>query len=55
MRQEYDPGPLTLYFLHRSGQDAYEELHSLHKSPMKFKTYQIEELANYYRRKTNAL
>ena len=55
MRHEYDPGPLTLYFLHRSGQDAYEELHSLHKSPMKFKTYQIEELANYYRRKTNAL
>jgi len=54
MIHEYDPAPLTLYFLHRFGQNYYEELHSLHKTPMKFKTYQIEELARYYRRKADA-
>jgi hypothetical protein len=55
MRHEYDPAPLTLYYLHRFGQDSYEQLHMLHKSPMKFKTYQIEEMARYYKEKTNAL
>jgi len=55
MIHEYDPGPLTLYYLHLFGQIHYEDLHKLHKMPMKLKTYQIEEMANYYRRKTNAL
>ena len=54
MIHEYDPAPLTLYFLRNFGQVHYEDLHKLHKTPMKFKTYQIEEIARFYKEKTNA-
>ena len=46
LRHEYDPYPLTNYYLLKFGKLAYDKLHFQYVHPVKFKTYQIQELLN---------
>lgn len=55
LKHEYDPGPFTLWYLREYGNEMYEHIHSLYSSMVKFKTYQIEEIARYYRGKLKEL
>jgi len=44
LRHEYDPYPLTSYFINKFGQSAYDKLHRFYVTPVKYKTYELEEL-----------
>ena len=55
LRHEYDFYPLDSYARARHGNEAIDELHVVHKTPMKFKTYQLEEMARYWTRKANEI
>ena len=49
MRHEYDPGPLTIYFLAHYGQAAYEALHRKHKTPVKYSDGELLALIEKYK------
>lgn len=55
MRHEFDPSVLTLYFIGRFGVDAYEALSRKFHAVTKLKTYEIEQIADDYQAKYNAL
>lgn len=44
LRHEYDPFPLTNYFLGKFGKKAYEELHKVFWHPRPVKTWQIASI-----------
>lgn len=48
-RHEYDPGPLTMYFLKRFGTAAYEELHRRHRITVKYSDSMLEEMIQQFR------
>src|ERR1035437_7794925 len=41
-RHEFDPYPLTNYFINKYGQDTYQVLHSQYVTPRKYKNFQLE-------------
>ena len=55
LRHEHDPGPLTLYFLRRFGQDAYERLHREYRVPAKYTETMLAEMLDEYRRRVAEL
>lgn len=54
-RHEHDPGPLTIYYLNRFGEERYEALHKKGRTPHKFTTLEIEEIADHFRKEREAL
>ncbi len=44
LRHEYDPYPLTNYFISINGKKAYDNLHRRFVTPKKFKNFQLEEM-----------
>jgi hypothetical protein len=55
MRHEYDPGPLTVYFLERFGPDVYAELHRKHKTLVKYSDSILSMLIQHFRTARAAL
>jgi hypothetical protein len=51
LTHEYDPGPFTIWFIKKHGQDAYEELHAQYRQPIKLQTYHIEEYASFFEKR----
>jgi len=49
MRHEYDPAPLTMYYLSLYSQEDYVKLHATWRGPTKFTTERIREIAAEYR------
>lgn len=49
LRHEYDPGPLTIYFLRMFGKDAYENLHRVHKTTVKYHDDDLQKIIDRYR------
>jgi len=48
LRHEYDPGPLTLYYLSQYSKEDYEKLYKKHKTCEKFSASDLAELSRYY-------
>ncbi len=46
LKHEYDPYPLTNYFIEIWGRKKLDALHRQYVTPRKFKTYELEELYN---------
>ena len=44
LRHEYDPYPLTNYYLGRFGKAGYDQLHSRYVTPRKFKDFELQEM-----------
>lgn len=55
MRHEYDPYPFTKYFVDHYGQKWVDDLHCLWSKPVKFKDYQLVEIARYFAGKAEEL
>ena len=54
-RHEYDPYPLTRYFLKRFGQEKYDDLHRRHVTPRKYTTAELEELLEALHKKISEM
>lgn len=50
MRHEYDPSPFTLWFIRKYGTMAYELLAATHHKPAHFKTADLIEIGDKYKR-----
>lgn len=46
---EYDPYPMTSWFIKKFGEKAYDDLHREYSTPRKFKDYDLEELIERYK------
>lgn len=55
LRNEYDPYPLTTYFLDRFGREKYDELHRLHRTTAKFSDDALRRGIEEYRAKRATL
>ncbi len=44
LKHEYDPYPLTSFYLSFAGKEKYDALHRKYVTPVKYKTYELEEL-----------
>ena len=51
LRNEYDPYPLTAYFLDRFGREKYDELHRLHRATVKFGNDMLQKMIEDFRAK----
>lgn len=51
LRHEYDPSPFTKTFLDKIGKPGWDELYARHHQVKKYKTFEIEEIADFYRNK----
>jgi hypothetical protein len=50
LRHEYDPSPMTLWFLKMYGAPAYESLSALHHSPAHYKEADLKAIGDGYKR-----
>ena len=55
INHEGDALPLTDYMVATWGRDKIDELHALYHQPVKFKDYQLEEVARYFNLKADEL
>ena len=55
LRHEHDFIPFYRYFIDKYGQEKVDDLYTLHKSSVHFKTYQIEEIARFFNKKADEL
>lgn len=46
LSHEYDPYPFTSWYIKKFGLDKYDELHRRHKTILKLKDFQLQELLN---------
>jgi hypothetical protein len=51
LRHEHDPGPLTIVFLKKYSDAAYDTLHRLHRITVKYHDADLQALATEYRNK----
>jgi hypothetical protein len=51
MNHEGDALPFMDYMVAKHGRDKIDELHTLYHQPIKYKDYQLEEIARFYREK----
>ena len=55
LRHEFDPSPFPVWFINRYGADAYRALAQRHHTPAHFKTADLIEIGNRYKRLTESL
>lgn len=55
LRHEHDPYPFTKYFIDLHGHEWVDKLHALWNQPVKFKDYQLIEIAKYFSGKADEL
>ena len=48
MRHEYDPSPMTLWFIKKYGATAYELLAAVHHKPAHYKTADLVEIGERF-------
>ena len=48
MRHEYDPYPLTSYFIEKYNMVEYDALHYKYSHPKKFKDYELQEMIKLF-------
>ena len=54
-RHEYDPAPLTLYFINRFGKEKYESLYTKYKTNVKMTDEEILDVIKEYKEKLREL
>ena len=55
MRHEYDPFPLTNWFLCLYGDEGYRDLHRIHRTTVKFSDAMLAQMIEYYRNERASL
>ncbi len=48
MRHEYDPFPLTSYFIEKYGMKEYDSLHRQYSTPRKFKDFELAVMVDQF-------
>lgn len=53
-KHEFDPYPMTSWFIKKFGQDTYDKIHLEYATPRKFKDFELEELIEKYAQNKNS-
>lgn len=54
-RHEFDFYPFQTWFVSKYGQEQYDELYRVHRTPKKFRMSDLEEIYEHYRQKLENL